>query len=64
MTNEQAKVLRRAYIVMKKMLLKYDIQVRRKHMFPIATILDPRFKLGHIPHGDHKFVIETLLNLL
>ena len=33
-------------------------------MFPMATILDPRSKLGHIPYGDHKFVTETLLNLL
>ena len=33
-------------------------------MFPISTLLDPRFKLEHIPHGEHKFVIETLLNML
>ena len=33
-------------------------------MFPIATVLDPRFKLEHIPHGEHKFVMETLLNML
>ena len=28
-------------------------------MFPIATVLDPRFKLGHILHGEHNFVMET-----
>ena len=33
-------------------------------MFPIATILDPRFKLGHIPYGEHDFVMEILLNML
>ena len=33
-------------------------------MFPIATVLDPRFKLEHIPHGEQNFVMETLLNLL
>ena len=33
-------------------------------MFLIAIILDPRFKLGHIPYGDHKFVVETLLTFL
>ena len=33
-------------------------------MFPIATVLDPRFKLGHIPIGKHKFITEILLNML
>ena len=33
-------------------------------MFPIATILDPRFNLGHISHGEHKFVMETSLYML
>ena len=33
-------------------------------MFPVATVLDPRFKLKHIPHSVHKFIIETLLNML
>ena len=33
-------------------------------MFPIATMLDPRFKLEHIPYGKHKFIMETLLNML
>ena len=33
-------------------------------MFPIATVLDPRFKLEHIPHGEKIFVMETLLNIL
>ena len=64
MSNDQAATLRHAYIVMKETFLKYDIQVRRKPMFPIPTVLDPRFKLGHIPHGEHKFVKETLLSML
>ena len=27
-------------------------------------MLHPILKFGHIPHGEHKFVIETLLKLL
>ena len=63
-SNDQAKTLRHAYTVMKEKLMKYDIQVRRKPMFPIATFLDPRFKLGHIPHGELSFVMDTLLKIL
>ena len=33
-------------------------------MVPIAIVLDPKFKLGHITHGEHKFVMKTSLNLL
>ena len=33
-------------------------------MFPVAIVLHPRFKLGNIPHGEHKFVIENLTNML
>ena len=64
MSNDQAKTLRHVYTVMKEKLMKYDIQVRRKPMFYIVTVLDPRFKLGHIPHGEHNCVMETLLNML
>ena len=64
MSNDQAKALRRAYTSMKQKLLKYEMQVRRNHMFPIATVLDPRFKLVNIRHGELKFVMETLLNML
>ena len=49
---------------MKEKLLKYDMQVKRKPMFSIATMLDPKFKLGHISHGEHKFIRETLFNML
>ena len=64
MSNDQAKVLRRAYTSTKEKLLKYEMQVRRKPMFPIATVLDPRFKLEHIPHGEQNFVMKNLLNML
>ena len=64
MSNNQAKTLRHAYTVMKEKLMKYYIQVKRKPMFSIATVLDPRFKLGHIPQGEQNFVLETLLNML
>ena len=64
MSNGQAKALRCSYTSMKEKILKYEMQVRRKPMFPIATVLDPRFKLEYIPHGERKFVMETLLNML
>ena len=64
MNNDQAKRLRQAYTVMKERLMRYDIQVRRKPMFSIAIVLDPRFKFGHIPHGEHNFFMETLINML
>ena len=64
MCNDQAKALKCAYIVMKETLLKYNMPVRRKLVFPITTMLDPRFKLGHIPYGEHNFVMEILLNML
>lgn len=64
MSRDQAKVLRRAYNAMKEKLLKYEPKVRRRPMFPIATTLDPRFKLEHIPEGEHTFVIKILLDLL
>ena len=64
MSNDQAKALRYTYIVMNEKLMKYYINVRRKPMFSIATVIDPTFKLGHIPHGEHNFVMETLVNKL
>ena len=64
MSNDQEKALKRAYMLMKEKLSKYDMQVRRNPIFPIATVLDHRFKLEHIRHGEHKFVTETLLNML
>ena len=64
MSNDQQKALRCAYTVMKEKLLKCIIQVRRKLVFLIATLLDPRFKLGHIPYGEHEFVRAILLNML
>ena len=64
MSNDQAKTLGHAYTMMKEKLMKYDIHVRRKSMLSIAIVLDPRFKLGHIPHGEHNFVMKTLLNML
>ena len=64
MSNDQEKVLRRAYTSMKEKLLKYEMQVRRKPMFPIATVLDPRLKLEHIPRGEQQFDMKTLLNML
>ena len=33
-------------------------------MFSIATMVDLRFKLEHIPQGAHKFIMEILLNIL
>ena len=64
MSNDQAKALRRAYTSMKEKFLKYEMHVRRKLIFPIATVLDPIFKLEHIPHGEKEFVMENLLKML
>ena len=44
--------------------MKCDMQGKRKPMVPIVTVLDSRFKLGHIPHGEHKFFMETLFKCL
>ena len=49
---------------MKEKLLKYAMHVKRKPMFFISIVLDPRFKLEHIPHGEHKFFMETLVKKL
>ena len=41
MSSDQAKALRRTYMVMKEKCLKYDIHVKRKLMFLIATVPRP-----------------------
>ena len=64
MSNDQEKAQRCTYTSMKEKLLKYEMQVRRKPMFPIATVLDPSMKSEHIPHGEYKFVMKTLINML
>ena len=64
MSNDQQKALRCAYTVMKEKFLKYNMQVRKKLVFLIATMLDHRFKRGHIPYGEHNFFKEILLNIL
>ena len=64
MINDQEKALRCAYTMMKEKLLKFYKQVRRKHLFSIARVLDPRFKLGHILHDDHNFFMKTLHKML
>ena len=64
MNNDQEKALRCAYTVMKEKLLKYNMQMRRKHVFPIALVLDPKFKLGRIPYDEHNFLMKILLNML
>ena len=33
-------------------------------MFPITIVLNPIFKLEHIPQGENKFFMKTLLNML
>ena len=57
MINDQAKTLRCAYSVMNEKLLKYNMQVKRKLVVPIAIVVDTRFKLGHIPYGEHNFFL-------
>ena len=50
---EQSMALKGAYTVMKKKLLKYEPQVKRKPIFPIATMLDPSLKFEYIPTDEY-----------
>ena len=64
MSIEQSMVLKGAYNVMKAKLLKYESQVKRKPIFPIATMLDPSLKLEYIPMDEQEYIMKHLINLL
>ena len=64
MSIEQAEALKGAYTVMKIKLLKYEPRVKRKPIFPIATVLDPSLRFEYIPTDDQEYVTKTLKHLL
>ena len=61
---EQSMALKGAYNVMKSKLLKYESQVKRKPIFPIATMLDLSLKLEYIPMDEQEYIMQHLKNLL
>ena len=64
MSIEQSMALKGAYTVMKTKLLKYKPQVKRKPIFPIATMLDPSLKFEYIPTDEQEYITKTLKHLL
>ena len=64
MSIEQSMALKGAYTVMKTKLLKYEPQVKRKSIFPIATMLDPSLKFKYIPTDEQEYITKTLKHLL
>ena len=52
MSIEQSMALKGAYTMMKTKLLKYELQVKRKPIFPIAAMLDPSLKFEYIPTNE------------
>ena len=64
MSIEESLALKGAYIVMKTKLLKYKPQVKRKPIFPIATMLDPSLKFEYIPTDEQEYITKTLKYLL
>ena len=64
MTIEQSMALNGAYTTMKTKLLKYEPQVKRKPIFPIATMLNPSLKLEYIPTDEQEYITKTLEHLL
>ena len=57
MSIEQSMALKGAYNVIKAKLLKYESQVKRKPIFPIATMLDPSLKLEYIPMDEQEYIM-------
>ena len=64
MSIEQSVALKGAYTVMKTKLLKYKPQVKRKPIFPIATMLDPSLRFEYIPTDEQEYITKTLKHLL
>ena len=64
MSIEQSMAMKGAYTVMKTKLLKYEPHVKRKPIFPIATMLDPSFKFKYFPTYEQEYVTKTLKHSL
>ena len=61
---ERSMALKGAYIMMKTKLLKYEPHLKRKPIFPIATILYPSLKFEYIPTDEQEYITKTLKHLL
>ena len=64
MSIEQSMALEGPYTVMKTKLIKYEQQVKRKPIFPIATMLDPSLKFEYIPTDEQDYITKTLKHFL
>ena len=64
MSIEQSMEPKGAYNVMKAKLLKYESQVKRKPIFPIATMFDPSLKLEYVPVDEQAYIMQHVKNLL
>ena len=64
MSIEKSMTLKGAYTVMKTNLLKYEQQVKRKPIFPIAIMLDPSLKFEYIPIDEQEYITKTLKHLI
>ena len=64
MSIEKSMALKRAYNMMKTKLLKYEPQVKRKSIFPIATMLDLSLKFQYISTDEQEYISKTLKHLL
>ena len=64
MSIEQSMALKGGYTVMKTKLMKYEPQVKRKSIFPIATMLDPPLKFEYITANEKDYITKTLKHLL
>ena len=56
--------LKGGYTAMKTKLLNYEPQVKRKPIFPIATMLDSSLKFEYIPTGEQEYITKTLKHLV
>ena len=64
MSLEKSMALNGSYIMMKIKLLKYEPQVKRKLIFPIATMIDPPLKFEYILADEQEYITKTLKHLL
>ena len=64
MSIEQSMTLKGAYTAIKTKLLIYERHVKRKPIFPIATMLTPSLKFEYIPTNDQEYITKTLKYLL
>ena len=64
MSIEKSMALKGSYTTKKTKLLKYEPQVKRKPIFPIATMLDLSLKFEYIPTDEQEYITKTLKHLL